>query len=53
MKFELTGEQNSSNAGFTKFIYWLRTCSKSLPLSIMSRGTEKERKTWNCALYKL
>lgn len=34
-----TGKQNSSNAGLTKFMYWLSTCSRSLPRSIISRGT--------------
>lgn len=36
----LTGEQNSSNAGLTKFMYWFKTCSKSRPLSFISLGTE-------------
>merc|ERR1719454_2105906 len=30
------GRQNSSNAGFTRVVYWWRTCSRSLPLSLMS-----------------
>jgi len=40
----LTGEQNSSNAGFTKYMYWFNTWSRSLPLSFMSLGT-RTRKT--------
>lgn len=36
----LTGRQNSSKAGFTKVMYWLSTCSSSLPRSLMSLRTE-------------
>ena len=36
----LTGKQNSSNAGFTKLIYWYKIWSRSLPISFMSRITE-------------
>lgn len=39
----LTGEQNSSNAGLTNVIYWLRICSKSRPRSVKSRTTESKR----------
>jgi len=39
----LTGEQNSSNAGFTKYIYWFNTWSRSLPLSFMSLGTRTRK----------
>ena len=35
----LTGKQNSSNAGLTKFVYWVRTDSNVLPRSVMSRNT--------------
>lgn len=36
----LTGRQNSSKAGFTRFVYWNRTFSKSRPRSSISRSTE-------------
>lgn len=40
----LTGEQNSSKAGFTNVIYWFKMCSKSRPLSLISRTTEIDSK---------
>lgn len=40
----LTGRQNSSKAGFTNVIYWLKTCSRSRPRSLMSRKTDREKK---------
>jgi len=36
---KLTGRQNSSKAGLTKVMYWLSTCSRSRPLSLMSLRT--------------
>lgn len=33
-----TGRQNSSKAGFTKVVYWVRICSRSLP-RLTSRRT--------------
>merc|ERR1719507_255845 len=33
------GRQNSSNAGFTRVVYWCNTCSKSRPRSSISRKT--------------
>lgn len=36
----ITGEQNSSKAGFTNVMYCVSTASKSRPRSLMSRGTE-------------
>jgi len=47
---KLTGEQNSSKAGFTKVMYWVRTASKSRPRSLISRGTNRVffiLLTWN------
>lgn len=35
----LTGKQNSSKAGLTNVVYWVRICSRSLPL-FMSRRTK-------------
>lgn len=35
----LTGKQNSSKAGLTNLMYWVRTLSKSRPRSQMSRST--------------
>lgn len=39
----LTGKQNSSKAGLTNVVYWVRICSRSLPLFMSRRTTEKIR----------
>lgn len=38
----LTGKQNSSKAGLTNVVYWLRICSRSLPRFMSRRTAGKE-----------
>lgn len=40
MTVTLTGKQNSSKAGLTNVVYWLRICSRSLPRFMSRRTTE-------------
>lgn len=42
METIFTGEQNSSKAGFTNVMYWVRTASRSRPRSLISLGTVKK-----------
>lgn len=45
-----TGKQNSSKAGLTNVVYWVRICSRSLPRFISRRTTagklKKKQNTW-------